>query len=124
MCKHVHLVCMYEERKGTNSVLDEAAEVLGQNSQIRIHHQEEISQFLKEKMTQEEVDEVTEPNWRIVTEKHLTNWIHNLNDETFVSFWKDIQGIMRKADEKSNTTTTKRKMEKQEYFPTKKRKKA
>jgi hypothetical protein len=56
MCKHVHLVRMHEGRKGTNPVLDNASEVLGQQSQIKIRNQEEITQFVEEKMKIQQTD--------------------------------------------------------------------
>ncbi|XP_063913738.1 uncharacterized protein LOC135130302 [Zophobas morio] len=73
------------------------AENFEQNSQIGVNHQE--------KTVQKEVDEVPEPNSRIIKTEYLMNWIAKLNDETFGSFWEDIQGAMRKADQKSNRTT-------------------
>jgi hypothetical protein len=60
MCKHVHLVRMHEGRKGTNPVLDNASEVLGQQSQIKIRNQEEITQFVEEKMKIQRTDQVEE----------------------------------------------------------------
>jgi hypothetical protein len=45
LCKHVHLICMHEKGKGTNSVLDEVSIT---NNQINEFHKEEIEQFIVE----------------------------------------------------------------------------
>ncbi|KAI4463804.1 hypothetical protein MML48_4g00013117 [Holotrichia oblita] len=118
MCKHVHLVRMHEERKGTNSVLDSVAEALGQHSQLKVHHQQEITQFIEKKSTEEVQDQV---NRRSIQEAHLFNWVKDLDDNSFETFMKNIQGTMKDVDRRRNTTTRKRKMEKQGYFPAKKR---
>jgi hypothetical protein len=44
--KHVHLVCMYEKRRATNSVLDEI--VIRKESEIKKFHKEKINEFLIE----------------------------------------------------------------------------
>ncbi|KAK9679550.1 MULE transposase domain [Popillia japonica] len=92
MCKHVHLVQMHEERKDINSVLDNVAEALGQNSQVKVCHQEEIAHFVQDKRTEQVGAE-------------------------------NIEGALNQVDRRRNNeaTTTKRKMEKQQYFPAKKR---
>jgi hypothetical protein len=46
LCKHVHLVCMYEKRRWTNSVLDEI--VIRKESEIKKFHKEKINELLIE----------------------------------------------------------------------------
>ncbi|KAI4469803.1 tc5 transposase dna-binding domain [Holotrichia oblita] len=106
MCKHVHLVRMHEERKGTNFVLDSVAEALGQHSQLKVHHQQEITQFIEKKSTEEVQDQV---NRRSIQEAHLFNWVKDLDDNSFETFMKNIQGTMKDVDRRRNTTTRKRK---------------
>jgi hypothetical protein len=66
---------MHEERKGTNSVLDNASyEVLGQQSQIKIRNQEEITQFVEEKMKIQLTDQVDETDRRRIEKEQLINW--------------------------------------------------
>lgn len=122
MCKHVHLVRMHEERKGSNYVADSTAKVLGQNSQIKLLHQEEIAQFVEEKV-EHGANETTESNSRSIWISSIINWfqgLDNVDDNTFNKIKNEIEGPMRKAEEiRSKAITTKRKMDKQHYFPTK-----
>jgi hypothetical protein len=49
MCKHVHMVRMYERERGTNTVLDDVANSITKDcSEINQHHEEKIQQFVKE----------------------------------------------------------------------------
>ena len=46
LCKHIHLVCMFEQRKGSDSVLGDVTNMMGEYStNIKTGHNEEINQF-------------------------------------------------------------------------------
>nr|CAI5832352.1 unnamed protein product [Callosobruchus analis] len=117
MCKHVHLVRIYEERMGTNSVLDGTAKAIGENSIIKSQNEEEIAHFLEEKASQKEPLDQNKRETRWATIKH---WAETLDNEDFNKFMDDIEGLMKKADQARARLPSKRKMEKQEYYPTNK----
>ncbi|XP_072386924.1 uncharacterized protein [Diabrotica undecimpunctata] len=127
LCKHVHLVRMHEEREGTNSVLDDAARCLAVTSIIKSRHQEEINEFVRGKVEQTNV--IQEKTKRSLQIENLVNLMEDLDDESFArlhdKFVRDIQGTKRKVKKEFQETpkdiTKKRKMEKQEYFPSNKK---
>ncbi|XP_072378976.1 uncharacterized protein [Diabrotica undecimpunctata] len=130
LCKHVHLVRMYEERMGTNSVLDDAARSLGENSIIKSSHEEEINEFVRGKLEQRHV--IQENTKRCLQKENFKNVIDSLDDlddeiytQVHDKFMRIVQEAKRKVKEKFQETTKditkKRKMEKQEYFPSNKK---
>lgn len=86
MCKHIHLVCLYEHRKGSESVLGDVAELLSKekSSDIKEGHNEEIKNFISEKRSESQnlttIDETTNREAEIKT---LTNFLRSLNDEQY-----------------------------------------
>ncbi|XP_072391062.1 uncharacterized protein [Diabrotica undecimpunctata] len=134
MCKHVHLVRMYEERVGTNSVLDDAARCLGENSIIKSSHEEEINEFITKKLEQRNMIQENTIQQRLQDIQHWKNVLDSLvdlDDESYTQlkekFMTGVEEAKCKAKEKfqeaSKDITKKRKMEKQQYFPSNKKKK-
>ncbi|XP_072379315.1 uncharacterized protein [Diabrotica undecimpunctata] len=130
LCKHVNLVRMHEEREGTNSVLDDAARCLAETSIIKSKHQEEINEFVKGKVEQTNViQENTKQCLQKENVKNVIDSLDDLDDEIYTEAHDDIMRIAQKAKRKmkekyQETTkdiTKKRKMEKQEYFPSNKK---
>jgi hypothetical protein len=62
---------------------------------------------------------VDEADRRRIEKEQLINWLDSLDGESFDRYIKKIKA-MREEDQRTKPTTSKRKMEKQEYFPTKK----
>ncbi|XP_072385764.1 uncharacterized protein [Diabrotica undecimpunctata] len=132
MCKHVHLVRIYEERVGTNSVLDDAARCLGENSIIKSSHEEEINEFITKKLEQRNVIQENTIQQRLQDIQHLKNVMDSLidlDDESYTQLKEkimaDVEEAKCKAKEKfqeaTKDITKKRKMEKQQYFPSNKK---
>lgn len=117
LCKHVHLVRMYEKRMGTSSVLDELSQNLSEHSNIRPQQKEEINEFIKEKVVDASEVQVQNQSSVEIKRLHLHNFIDNLDNEKFCMFSQEIQAIVRKYEKTANEPNRKRKMEKQEYFP-------
>lgn len=126
LCKHVHLVCMYEERMDTNSVVDDFAKTLGENSTIKRQNEEEVCQFIEERRNREITSNdgtSQDRDKRNIQLKYYLNWAEDLEDEDFNIVINQLQLAKKKIDEKRCTAPQKRKMEKQEYFPSNKRSK-
>ncbi|XP_072387011.1 uncharacterized protein [Diabrotica undecimpunctata] len=134
LCKHVHLVRMYEERVGTNSVLDDAARCMGENSIIKSSHGEEINEFITKKQIMEQRNVIQENTiqQRLQDIQHLKNVLDSLvdlDDESYTQLKEkimtDVEEAKSKAKEKfqeaSKDITKKRKMEKRQYFPSNKK---
>lgn len=86
ICKHIHLVCLYEHRPGSDSVLGEVAELLSgtKTSDIKEGHNEEIENFLIGKRS--EANDVSLIDGNVSKEaeiKTLTNFLRSLNDEDY-----------------------------------------
>uniref|UniRef100_A0A6P7GTP5 Uncharacterized protein LOC114340624 isoform X3 n=1 Tax=Diabrotica virgifera virgifera TaxID=50390 RepID=A0A6P7GTP5_DIAVI len=139
LCQHVHLVRMYEESVGTNSVLDDAARCLGESSIIKSNHEEEINEFIREKLEQtNETQEKTKGSLELQNEiknemEALKNEMEDLDDTSLTKLRDELRRIRRtmqvtklkakeNCQENAKNIMTKRKMEKQEYFPSKKKK--
>jgi hypothetical protein len=75
MCKHVHLVRMYERERGTNTVLDDVANSITKDcSEINQHHQEEMQQFVEEnapKNDEMQTDQEVVKQQKILKLRHL-----------------------------------------------------
>ncbi|XP_050503242.1 uncharacterized protein LOC126882376 [Diabrotica virgifera virgifera] len=119
LCQHVHLVRMYEESVGTNSVLDDAARCLGETSIIKSRHEEEINEFIRG--TLEQTNLTQEKTKRNLQQEYVNNMMNKLDDESFAKFMRVVQGPLEKLNEEAMNITKKRKMEKQQYFPSNKK---
>jgi stringent starvation protein B len=75
MCKHVHLVRMYERESGTNTVLEDVANSITKDrSEINQHHQEDMQQFVKEnapKNDEMQTDQEVVKQQKILKLRHL-----------------------------------------------------
>ncbi|XP_050517017.1 uncharacterized protein LOC126891787 [Diabrotica virgifera virgifera] len=120
LCQHVHLVRMYEERLGSNSVVDDAARCLGEMSTIKSRHEEEINEFVRGKLEQTNVTQ--EKTKRSLQQEYLINVLNGLDDQGFTEYIRRTQGILEEVNNKAKNITKKRKMETQEYFHSKKKK--
>lgn len=117
--KHVHLVNMHEKGECTDFVLNQATQNLAQYSHIQTELQEGIIHYME---VTDQVDGSS--NTRNIWKGHLMNWLDNnlddLTDEEFDKFKKHIDEGLRIGDQRKNkAVTTKRKMETQEYYPSK-----
>lgn len=100
-----------------------AAKTLGETSIIKPQKQEEITQFLQEKYSQQISEELMDQNSLQVRRTQFRNWTDSLNNDIFNRFMDHIQGAIRKADKAQHKIANKCKMETQAYFPTNKRRK-
>jgi hypothetical protein len=119
MCKHIHMVCMYEERVGTNYVTDSVVEMLKeQPSQIKNYHQEEIKKCVEEKIATEDlsIDKETKRN---IEDENLMHFLKGLDQEAHERVMRKINIIMKEEQKTNTPASTKRKMEKQDYYPAK-----
>ncbi|XP_072403347.1 uncharacterized protein [Diabrotica undecimpunctata] len=109
---------------------DDAARCLAETSIIKSRHQEEINEFVRGKVEQTNV--IQENTRRCLQNENFKNVIdslHDLDDETYTQlhdkFMRDVQEARRKVKKEFQETpkdiTKKRKMEKQEYFPSNKK---
>ncbi|XP_030767273.1 uncharacterized protein LOC115891022 isoform X2 [Sitophilus oryzae] len=127
ICKHIHLVCLHEHRPGSESVLGDVAQLLSKNksSDIKEEHKEEIEDFIREKRSNNNdlpmIDDTEDYNLTQRTEIANTfkNFILSLNGEAFKRVVGKYSLIM---DQENRLAGHKRKMDKQEFFPTKRRK--
>ncbi|XP_072395870.1 uncharacterized protein [Diabrotica undecimpunctata] len=126
------MVRMYEECVGTNSVLDDAANCLGENSIIKSSHEEEINEFITKKLEQRNVIQENTIQQRLQDLQHLKDVIDNLvdlDDESYtqakykiITFVEEAKcKAKEKFQEATKDITKKRKMEKQQYFPSNKK---
>ncbi|XP_018576605.1 uncharacterized protein LOC111692391 isoform X1 [Anoplophora glabripennis] len=120
LCKHVHLVCMYEERVGTNYVLDDDITALEKESEINISHQREITQFIEEKIIDSVDSNADEEMIRNAEIEDLGNFLKCLNKGEYSNIMEKIK-LLRKEVEVTKNNSKKRKMEKQAYYPSKKK---
>ncbi|KAG5890930.1 hypothetical protein JTB14_019872 [Gonioctena quinquepunctata] len=114
LCKHVHLVRMYKEQVGTNSVVDYVAKALGENSVIKSQNEEEIAQFIEEKRTQqisekledqEDRDQVTNEKWRLKSTFQLIKSVPNIRDIILKNNKKSFQHLFLSQCTKDNPRT-------------------
>ncbi|XP_072399614.1 uncharacterized protein [Diabrotica undecimpunctata] len=109
---------------------DDAARCLAETSIIKSRHQEEINEFVRGKVEQTNV--IQENTRRYLQNENFKNVIdslHDLDDETYTqlhdTFMRDVQEARRKVKKEFQETpkdiTKKQKMEKQEYFPSNKK---
>ncbi|KAF2905103.1 hypothetical protein ILUMI_01087 [Ignelater luminosus] len=119
ICKHIHLVCLYEQEKEDNSVLGDVEALGDQSKEIKNSHQEEIQDFIESKRTIDEgTNEVDREAIRRMGNQEILNALNELDFETHSKKLKTILKLIKQDD---TDITNKRKMEKQEYFPTKRR---
>lgn len=108
--------------RGDNSVLDYVVEKLSEeaSSSIKTYQKEEIDTFLKEKPENDGIcrDRETQVRTAIDTYRSLLN---ELDDEALQVALKDFGAHMERI-QKLTIVSRKRKMDKQEYFPSKKNK--
>ncbi|XP_050503107.1 uncharacterized protein LOC126882291 isoform X2 [Diabrotica virgifera virgifera] len=98
LCQHVHLVRMYEESVGTNSVLDDAARCLGESSIIKSNHEEEINEFIREKLEQtNETQEKTKGSLELQNE--IKNEMEALKNE--------MEALKNEMEDLDDTSLTK-----------------
>ncbi|XP_050312899.1 uncharacterized protein LOC126747966 [Anthonomus grandis grandis] len=111
------MVC--EQRKGSDSVL---GELLGQCSfnNIEASHSLEIETFVNEKTTKNQQVAVQRLNKQSTREiESVSNFLRSLNDETYDKCMRQLTSMMEQINK---TNASKRKMDKQVYFPSKKKK--
>lgn len=121
ICKHIHLVCLYEHRTGSDSVLVEAAQLVSKKTDIQEGHNEEIENFIREKKS-ERNDLSSSIDGNVTKEaeiKTLNNFLRSLNDDDYKKFMGEIS---LKMEQVNRSIVYKRKMDKQELFPTKRKK--
>ncbi|XP_050312263.1 uncharacterized protein LOC126747569 [Anthonomus grandis grandis] len=87
ICKHIHLICLYEQRKGSDSVLGDVAELLGECSSNNIEASQsvEIETFVNEKTTENQqvaVQPLNKQSRREIEIESVSNFLRSLNDET------------------------------------------
>ncbi|KAG5891055.1 hypothetical protein JTB14_034102 [Gonioctena quinquepunctata] len=90
-CEYKPCWNMYEEQMGTNSVVDDVAQVQGENSVIKSQNGGEIAHIFVKKRTQQITEKLEYQNKTKNTEE--------LNDEVFKRFMNNIQGAIREADQ-------------------------
>lgn len=120
MCKHIHLVCLHEQRSGSDSVLGDVAVQLSleKPSEIKMANSEEIHVFIKRKRCEnDDTDVLDRKAKREAKHETVNNYLRSLDDEEFDRF---VDKIMVMARE--NEASTKRKLDKQEFFASKKKK--
>ncbi|XP_072387118.1 uncharacterized protein [Diabrotica undecimpunctata] len=111
---------------------DDAARCLGENSIIKSSHEEEINEFITKKLEQRNVIQENTIQQRLQDIKHLKNVMDSLvdlDDESYTQLKEkimtDVEEAKCKAKEKfqeaTKDITKKRKMEKQQYFPSNKK---
>lgn len=86
ICKHIHLVCLYEHRPGSETVLGEVAELLSEekSSDIKKGHNEEIKNFVREKRSESQDLSTIDGNAKREAEiKTLANFLRSLNDDDY-----------------------------------------
>jgi response regulator of citrate/malate metabolism len=109
---------MYEEWLGTNYVTDSVVEMLKeQPSQIKNYQQGEIKKFVKEKIATQDlsIDKETKRN---IEDENVMHLLKGLDQEAHEKVMRKINMIM-KEQKTSTPASTKRKMEKQDYYPAK-----
>jgi hypothetical protein len=109
---------MREKGRGTKSVLDEV--VIRKESEIKKIHKEEINEFLIEEKSKTIICQ----NQKIPRDaeyQEIVNFLSNLDDNTYEEVKGKIFAIKRSVEERNQPTTSKRKMDKQEYYPSKRR---
>lgn len=87
MCKHIHLVCLYEQRKGSDSVLGDVVNMLaeGRTSDIKDSHNKEIDQFIEEERKNDinQVGATDDDGEREIKIQTVSNFLRSLDKETF-----------------------------------------
>lgn len=112
---------MYEHRTGSDSVLVEAAQLVSKKTDIQEGHNEEIENFIREKKS-ERNDLSSSIDGNVTKEaeiKTLNNFLRSLNDDDYKKFMGEIS---LKMEQVNRSIVYKRKMDKQELFPTKRKK--
>ncbi|XP_072376761.1 uncharacterized protein [Diabrotica undecimpunctata] len=101
---------------------DDVERFLGETSINKSRHEEEINEFVREKLEQTNVIQV-KTNRSLQMEnlmENLTNFMEELDNESFTKFMRVIQGTMHKAKEefqaKAKNIPKKRKMEDRSIF--------
>lgn len=125
LCKHIHLVRMYENGSDDASMLDNCAEILGENSLIKAQEQNEICEFVESKISDKQVYPINQDisSRTKIEREELHKWIDTLDDNSFMRFLGNIKEAIsfeNKVAESSETLNNKRKMEVQTYFPERK----
>ncbi|KAJ8913351.1 hypothetical protein NQ315_008741, partial [Exocentrus adspersus] len=122
-CKHVHAVAMFEKEK-QKYVLDTAIEEHQEEPQEEnTTIIEEIREFIQEREFQHEVDSKERKQIVIEQASHYINSMFNLDADGFKVFEKNFQEFMDRNNKDLGMTTSKRKLDKQTYFPQAKKKK-
>ncbi|KAF2887197.1 hypothetical protein ILUMI_18976 [Ignelater luminosus] len=107
------------QEKEDNSVLGDVEALGDQSKEIKNSHQEEIQDFIESKRTIDEgTNEVDRQAIRRMGNQEILNALNELDFETYSKKLKTILKLIKQDD---TDITNKRKMEKQEYFPTKRR---
>ncbi|KAF2891228.1 hypothetical protein ILUMI_14945, partial [Ignelater luminosus] len=106
-------------KKEDNSVLGDVEALGDQSKEIKNSHQEEIQDFIESKRTIDEgTNEVDREAIRRMGNQEILNTLNELDFETYSKKLKTILKLIKQDD---TDITNKRKMEKQEYFSTKRR---
>ncbi|KAF2898577.1 hypothetical protein ILUMI_07605 [Ignelater luminosus] len=107
------------QEKEDNSVLGDVEALGDQSKEIKNSHQEEIQDFIESKRTIDDgTNEVDREAIRRMGNQEVLNALNELDFETYSKKLKTILKLIKQDD--TDITNT-RKMEKQEYFPTKRR---
>ncbi|KAJ3617024.1 hypothetical protein MTP99_011281 [Tenebrio molitor] len=108
-------VCIDTDVNAQNSVVEMLKE---QPSQIKNYHQEEIKKFVEEKIATEDlsIDKETKRN---IEDENLMHFLKGLDQEAHERVMRKINIIMKEEQKTNTPASTKRKMEKQDYYPAK-----
>ncbi|KAF2878711.1 hypothetical protein ILUMI_27463 [Ignelater luminosus] len=107
------------QEKEDNSVLGDVEALGDQSKEIKNSHQEEIQDFIESKRAIDEgTNEVDREAIRRMGNQEILNALNELDFEIYSKKLKTILKLIKQDD---TDITNKRKMEKQEYFPTKRR---
>lgn len=86
LCKHIHLVCLYEQRSGSESVLGEVAIKLSEEkpSEIAAANGREIEDFVMERRSDNSNgNTLSLESTREAKHEAVTNYLRSLNDDEF-----------------------------------------
>lgn len=86
MCKHIHLVCLHEQRSGSDSGLGDVVVQLSleKPSEIKMANSEEIHVFIKRKRCEnDDTDVLDRKATREAKHETVNNYLRSLDDEEF-----------------------------------------
>lgn len=112
ICKHIHLVCLFEQTRENNSVLGDVIDQISTTStEIKTHHQEEVQNFVEElKKSNQTLDDAM---FRRIANEKVMNFLNSLDMDTYK---ETVEKILH-MEKEYKTTSRKRKIETQTYYP-------